>query len=131
MKYLCDTNIIGELARKKANAGVTAWADGIVRIEISVITLEEIFFGLSWKPNDRIQNWFESFVETYCGILPVSPSIAKRAGFLRGNFQTRGKVRTQADMLIAATAQEHGLTLVTRNDKDFVECGIAILNPFV
>ena len=42
----------------------------------------------------------------------------------------RGQTSTQADMLIAATAQIHGLTVVTRNVRDFDGCGIAVLNPF-
>ena len=68
---------------------------------------------------------------TYCQIIPVSPEIAKRAGELRGYLQTQGKPRTQADIIIAATAAIHQITLVTRNTKDFEGCGIVILNPFI
>ena len=49
---------------------------------------------------------------------------------MRAQLATRGHVRSQADMLIAATAQVHALTLVTRNVRDFDGCGIAVLNPF-
>ncbi|BAY65248.1 nucleic acid binding protein [Calothrix brevissima NIES-22] len=49
---------------------------------------------------------------------------------LRGYLQTQGKPRTQADIIIAATAEIHQITLVTRNTKDFEGCGITILNPF-
>jgi toxin FitB len=63
-------------------------------------------------------------------ILPVNKQIARRAGALRGQFQSNGIVRTQADLLIAATASEHGFTVVTRNIKDFEGCGVAVLNPF-
>ena len=62
---------------------------------------------------------------------PVTSDIATRAGNLRGSFKRRGLVREQADMLIASTAQAHGLTLVTRNVRDFDGCGIPLLNPFV
>ena len=62
--------------------------------------------------------------------MPVTLEIARRAGELRGAFAARGIVRSQPDMLIAATAQVHALTLVTRNTADFAGCGIPLLNPF-
>ncbi|MGF1675090.1 MAG: PIN domain-containing protein [Rivularia sp. (in: cyanobacteria)] len=65
-----------------------------------------------------------------CQVIPISLEIAKDAGELRGYLKTQGKPRTQADILIAATAKIHQLTLVTRNTKDFEECDISILNPF-
>lgn len=130
MSFLCDTNIISELARPLPNPGVIAWSQSISSIFISAITLEEICYGLSAKPNSRIKTWFDNFLVTYCQLIPVSPEIAKRADELRGYLQTQGKPRTQADIIIAATAEIHQITLVTRNTKDFEGCGIAILNPF-
>ena len=52
--YLVDTNIISELARPMPNAGVLAWASTVTTIALSVITLEEIYYGLAWKPHPRI-----------------------------------------------------------------------------
>ncbi|MEH1910791.1 type II toxin-antitoxin system VapC family toxin [Nostoc sp.] len=130
MSFLCDTNIISELARPVPNPGVIAWSKSISSIFLSAMTLEEICYGLAAKPNLRIQTWFNNFLVTYCQIIPVSPEIAKRAGELRGYLQTQGKPRTQADIIIAATAEIHQITLVTRNTKDFEGCAITILNPF-
>lgn len=130
MTILCDTNIISELARPRPNAGVLAWSERIALISISVITLEEISYGLTAKPNARIQTWFEQFLQTNCESLPLTDAIARQAGILRGTLQTQGKPRTQADMIIAATAQIYQLTLVTRNIRDFEDCGISLLNPF-
>ena len=64
-------------------------------------------------------------------ILPVTTETAKRAGELRGLLRKKGVSRSQADMLIAATAQQHQLTVVARNTKDFEDCGIPLLNPYV
>ena len=61
---------------------------------------------------------------------PITASIARRCAHLRGEFRRAGKQRTQADMLIAATAIEHNLALATRNIKDFAGAGIALVNPF-
>jgi predicted nucleic acid-binding protein len=127
---LCDTKIISELARQQPNAGVVAWSENITTIHLSVITLDEIYFGLAWKDNQRIRQWFEYFLQQHCIVLPVTAAIARFAGELRGSLQTKGQTRTQADMLIAATAVIHGFPLVTRNIKDFEYCGISIINPF-
>ena len=94
------------------------------------MTLEEIFFGLSWRPNQRIQRWFEDFLDAHCEMYPVTVDVARVSGQLRGNLTSSGKKRTQADMLIAATAQINRQTLVTRNTRDFEGCGISLLDPF-
>ncbi|MEW6363279.1 MAG: type II toxin-antitoxin system VapC family toxin [Acidobacteriota bacterium] len=130
MNYLVDTNVISELAGRSPNAGVAAWARTVTGIFLSVITLEEISYGLTWKPNPRVQAWFDDFFAASCTICPVEEEVAVRAGQIRGLLAKRGRQRTQADMLIAATAQVRQLTLVTRNTRDFDECGIALLDPF-
>ena len=60
----------------------------------------------------------------------MTTPVAILAGTLRGQLAARGHVRTQADILIAATAAHHGLTVVTRNVRDFDDCGVAVGNPF-
>lgn len=127
---LCDTNIISELCKPQPDPGVIAWSATVTTLAISVITLEEIIYGLSAKPNARIQGWFQEFLKTYCQVLPITSAIAQCAGELRGKLRTQGMTRTQADMLIAATAHVHHLTLVTRNTRDFENCDVQILNPF-
>jgi predicted nucleic acid-binding protein len=109
---------------------VIDWAAEIERISVSVITIEEIMFGLAWKPSERIQRWLESFFAEACDVVPVTSEIARRSGFIRGQLRTAGITQSQADSLIAATAQVHDLTLVTRNVRDFSRCPIDVLNPF-
>ena len=130
MTYLCDTNVLSELARPAPNPGVLAWAAEIKTVSISTITIDEIIFGLTLRPNVRVLAWFEDFVASSCHVLDVTPAVARLAGAMRARLAGRGQVRTQADMLIAASAAAHGLTLVTRNIKDFTGCGIDVLNPF-
>jgi predicted nucleic acid-binding protein len=130
VNFLLDTNIVSELARVHPNADVLAWAGQVTTHGISVVTIEEICNGLAANPSRRIEAFMRAFFagET---CYPVTSDIATRAGNLRGSFKRRGLVREQADMLIASTAQAHGLTLVTRNVRDFDGCGIPLLNPFV
>lgn len=130
MSFLCDTNIISELVRPQPNPGVLIWVKNLSDINISVITVEEIFYGLTSKPNIKVQSWWDNFIQNHCQILPITAEIAKLCGQLRGQQRLSGKTVTQADMMIAATAQIHQLTLVTRNIRDFDSCGIPLFNPF-
>ena len=131
---LVDTNILSELMRAQPDAGVLAWLQRqeLVnpRLTISVVTVDEIMYGLSWHPTERLLAWFEAFVQRH-EVLAVTTDVARCAGALRGQLQLRRQTRSQADMLIAATAQIHALTIVTRNVRDFDGCGVAVLNPFV
>ncbi|MEM6451102.1 MAG: type II toxin-antitoxin system VapC family toxin [Cyanobacteria bacterium P01_D01_bin.105] len=129
--FLYDTNIVSELVRIRPNDGVVAFSKNIHEIYLSTITIEEIFYGLTAKPISRTLQRIERFLAEQVVILPVTTETAKRAGELRGLLRKKGASRSQADMLIAATAQQHQLTVVTRNTKDFEGCGIPLLNPYV
>jgi len=127
---LCDTNVLSELVRPRPDPGVLAWAAEARSIAVSVVTVEEIACGLAWHPNERVERAIGELIAEHCTAMDVTAEIAARAGRLRGQLQSRGIVRAQADMLIAATALELRLPLVTRNVRDFEGLGIALLNPF-
>lgn len=131
MSYLVDTNVLSELVRPRPDPGVERWVRGQDRLFVSAVTVEEIGYGLAWRPHPKVQAWMSSFLERSCEILSVDLAVARHAGQLRGQLRAAGHTRTQADMLIAATAALRGMTVVTRNGGDFAGCGVAVLDPFV
>jgi predicted nucleic acid-binding protein len=128
--YLVDTNIVSELLRPRPDLAVLNWAAAQSQVAFSAISVEEAIYGLTRKGNRPLLDAFERFVADRCVVHPVTEDIARKAGALRGEFSRRGIVRSQPDMLIAATAQAHALVLATRNIRDFEGCGIGLLNPF-
>lgn len=129
MPALVDTNIISELMRREPDRRVLAWAGRQSGFLVSVITLEELVFGLTQRNLPLKRQWLDGFLTSQCEILPVSPAIAVSAGTLRGRLAASGATRHPSDMLIAATALLHRLTLATRNTCDFEGCGIPVVNP--
>ncbi|MCK5199641.1 MAG: type II toxin-antitoxin system VapC family toxin [Spirochaetales bacterium] len=130
MHYLTDTNIISEIMKKQPDVHVYDWFSRQETIYFSVITVEEIYFGLSRKNLVQKLAWFQQFSADKAIILEITDKISSWSGEKCGEMAAAGKIVTMADSLIAATAHDHGLILATRNIKDFQHFGIAVLNPF-
>ena len=128
--YLADTNVISELIKKFPNEQVLQWLQTVELIAISAVTIEEAHFGLAWQPSAVKLHLFNAVVQSLHAVYPITESIAQRAGVLRGQLQAQGIARSAPDMLIAATAQEHQLIVATRNVRDFLGCGVQVVNPF-
>lgn len=128
--FLADTNILSECVKVTPDLQVMQWLQSVALLAVSVVTVEEAHFGLAWQPNMRKLALFNAMLERLHSVYPVTESIARRAGILRGQFQAQGITRSAPDMLIAATAQEHQLIVATRNVRDFTACGIQVVNPF-
>jgi len=134
MTYLLDTNVLSETRKRQPAVGVADWiaATPPDRMHISVLTLGEIEQGIakSRSRGDRhqvaaLERWLQDIQTGFEDrILPVSLPVATTWG--RQPQQPLPPI----DALIAATARVHGLTMVTRNVKDFEPAGIPVLNPF-
>ena len=130
---LVDTNVLSELPRPRPNANVVRWFATQESIHVSVVTLEELAFGVARAPSERrsrLSRWLDALLDARPVILDVTTAIARASGELRAAREALGRRVAQADMLIAATALTLGLTLVTRNRRDFEGCGLTVLNPF-
>jgi predicted nucleic acid-binding protein len=103
---------------------------------LSVITIGEVCKGFTIHPEEHrrasLREWLESELRPWFAgrILPISEAIAERWGVLEGQSQLQGLTISAPDGLIASTALEHELTIVTRNVKDFEGLGVTILNPW-
>jgi toxin FitB len=136
--YLLDTNIPSEFSRDRPDPRVVAWlkAQPVTALFLSAVTIGEIRKGLVVLPAGRrrseLETWFHSDLLTWFRnrILPVTHAVADRWGVLDGQCQLKGTPLNTADGMIAATAIEHDLTVVTRNVKDFAGLGVDIFNPW-
>jgi tRNA(fMet)-specific endonuclease VapC len=138
MKYLLDTCVISELVAKKPNPRVLEWIDSIDAdgVYISVITVGEITKGIEKLPNTKrkkeLIDWLENelLIRFQDNLIELDVNILIQWGKLNARLEISGQRAPAIDSLIAATALEHELILVTRNESDFVETGVEILNPW-
>ena len=135
MNYLVDTNAISEFKKKLPNQNVLDWfaAQTEESLFLSVITIGEIEKGIAKivdvKGRASYETWLNNLIVRFDGrILPISISIARRWGRLFGKLQLTGINLPNWDSLIAATALEHDLTIITRNEADFAQSGAKVLN---
>lgn len=136
--FLLDTNIPSELTRPKPDPKVENWLDNADddRLFFGVVSLGEIFKGITIprksKRRKQLQQWVEETLRSWFEgpVLPVTEAIAERWGILAGECQLKGSPLKVADGLIAATALEHDLTVVTRNIRDFSDLRVSVLNPW-
>ena len=136
--FLLDTNILSEFSRiGEPNPNVSLWlkAANDEHLFTSVLTFAEIRRGIELlapgKRRSQLESWQQDFGASFdTRLLPVTKSIADRWATLSAEAQKQGIQISNFDGLIAATAIEHGLTLATRNVKDFRFLGLDIVNPW-
>ncbi len=132
--YLIDTLVLSGLRKLKRDAGLVAWFERqrTADLFVSVISIGEIERGISRqraKDPDfaaALAVWLDKVLVLYGDrVLPFDLQTARRWGSLSASLGNEN-----ADLMIAATALEHRLTVVTRNVKDFEPTGVLVLDPF-
>lgn len=132
--YLLDTNVISEMRRVRPHGAVKAWIEAVddAQLYLSAVTIGEIQAGIEiTRENDTpraevLQDWADAIASTF-NILPMDAHCFRLwAQMMHGKPDS-----LYEDAMIAATARIHGLTVVTRNGKDFAELGVSLLDPFV
>lgn len=137
--FLLDTNVLSEFKRRgEPNPHVTDWLRAIDPdlLWASVVSFGEIRKGIerlaAGQRRTELERWVQHELDQWfeARLLPVSKAVAEPWGILSARALDNGTPLPNVDGLIAATALEHDLTLVTRNVKDFVGVEVAIVNPW-
>jgi predicted nucleic acid-binding protein len=138
LSFLLDTNVLSELNKKLPEPKVAAWfqSQAISDCYLSLITIGEIEQGIAALRDEAraasLEKWLETTVKPrFAGrILPIDEGVIQRWGKLMGNAQKQGQPLSAIDTMIAATALEHDLTLVTRNITDVNRVSVKLFNPW-
>lgn len=137
MNYLLDTCVLSEYKKPVPSAKVLAWLDAQTddSLYISVLTIGELDKGIFKMPPSTRKTNLAAFVETLLArfdrhILDLDTAVLRRWGTMLGSLETKGRPIPVVDSLMAATALEHALTIVTRNEADFSSTGVTVKNPW-
>jgi toxin FitB len=136
--YLLDTNCISEAVRLRPDPRVMSWLETADEglLYLSVLTLGEIRKGLAALPQGRRRTSLESWLSVELQarfstrILAIDGAIADRWGTLAAIAKSKGKGLSIIDGLLAATAIQHNLTIVSRNSADFAHAQVSVLDPW-
>ena len=137
--WLLDTNILSELRRTRPEPNVLAFVAGqsLDRLFVSAVTLAEIRFGIELvgdaTKRAELNDWLTHKVRPMFNqrVLPISEDVMFKWRLLVEDGRKSGHTFSQPDLIIAATALQHGLTLVSRDVADFEKARVPILNPWV
>jgi predicted nucleic acid-binding protein len=137
--WLLDTNILSELRRPKPEPKVQAFvaAQPLDAMFISSVTLAEIRFGIELVADlhrrAALNDWLALKVRPMFEnrVLPVSEDVMFKWRLLVEEGRKNGRTYSHPDLIIAATALHHGLTVVTRDTGDYARAGVQLLNPWV
>jgi predicted nucleic acid-binding protein len=137
--YLADTNVISAGAPSRPISDLVAWMDQhSASLYLSTVTVAEIEDGIAKAKREKttrkaadLAAWLETLLHLYGDrILAFDLAAARIAGVLSDLARGRGAKLGFADIMIAATARSHGLTILTRNGRHFEPLGVPTVNPF-
>ena len=138
MRYLLDTNVLSELRRTSPNPKVTGFLSSlpIDDLYISIVTIAEIRFGIDILADPvrraEFSEWLTLTVRPTFDqrILPITEDIMLKWRLLVEEGRKAGHTFSQPDLLIAATAIQHGMVIATRNRRDFEKASVPVVNPW-
>jgi len=135
MTYLVDANVLSEPTKAQPDPKVVGWLTAHEgELVVDPIVLGEIRVGVLVLPSGqkraRLEQWLTA-VEQLVECLPWDAAVSRRWAALVAGLRRKGQALPLLDSMIAATALEHGLTVATRNVRDFQKAGVKVVDPFV
>jgi predicted nucleic acid-binding protein len=139
MAWLLDTNILSEIRKPRPEPKVVFFVSGtpLDELYVSAVTLAELRFGIDLLSQGSAQRanlsqWLTHTIRPMFNdrVLPVTEDIMFRWRVLMEDGRKSGHTFSQPDLIIAATALQHGLTVVTRDRSDFDRAGVPVVNPW-
>ncbi len=138
MKYLLDTNVISELVARNPNPQVIAWIDALDAnsVYLNVVTIGELQKGIEKLPDSSrkasLNSWLnEDLLIRFAGrVLALDVAVMLTWGELTGRLERVGRPLPAIDSMIAAVAIHHNCALVTRNEGDFKDTDVNVINPW-
>jgi len=136
--WLLDTNVLSELRRPKPERKVISFvaAQPLERLYVSTVTFAEIRFGIELVTDAArraaLNDWLAHKVRPMFEqrALEVSEEVMFKWRLLVEQGRKKGHTFSQPDLIIAATALSHGLTVVSRDSGDYARAGVALFNPW-
>ena len=137
--WLLDTNIISELRRPKPEPKVTTFirSQPLERLFVSIVTFAEIRFGIELLPDatrrSDLNDWLAHKVRPMFEqrALAISEDVMFKWRLLADEGRKAGHTFSQPDLIIAATAQHHGMTVVSRDAKEYSAARVEVFNPWI
>lgn len=133
--YLLDTNVVSELSKQSPHPTIVNFLRSPNDMWLSAIVVNELELGVQLLPEgrrrDSLRYWLSQIMEDFRGrILPIRRQEAEAAASFQALVHRDGGKLELADALIAGTAKVRGLSLATRNTRDFSGLDIDIVNPW-
>ena len=137
--FLLDTNVISELVRPRPDSRVVKWIDSTAEslLYLSVLTVGEIRTGITslvdWRRRVSLESWLDHDLTTRFSdrILPIDSAVADRWGRISANAKARGSLMPVIDGLLAATAMQFDLTVVSRDETYHKLPSLEVFNPWL